>query len=166
MKIRPYNLLLAINIALIFGALINSPVFAKTITLSATVVSKGHCSFSITSAILDFGNLNPLDLKPVEANTNIAPLSFGCVGGGNDGVDYAVSITDSLYGTSSIFNMQHQDGTNYQIPYELEISPKSGHFDKFDPQEIISVKGKMLANSYQYAPFGTYRDEVYISVLP
>jgi spore coat protein U-like protein len=167
MKIRLYNLLLAINIALIFGILVNSPVLAQTITLRATVVSKGHCSFSNTSAVLDFGDLNPLDPKLVEANTDIAPLSFACVGGGNNGVDYAVSITDSLYGTSSIFNMQHQDGTNYQIPYELKIAPISGHFDKNkkDSQEI-TVEGKIKADSYQYAPFGTYEDEVTISVIP
>jgi spore coat protein U-like protein len=136
------------------------------VNVSATIVSKGRCTFTTTSAnpaTLDFGILNPLNPLDVAVDTG-TQLSFSCNGNGRDPITYLAAITASENGTAASPRMSNPGGTFF-LPYKLSLNPVSGNAEK---KVIITlaVTGTVLGIDYQSLPPGDYRDSVTVSITP
>ncbi len=164
----PSLLFVTLILALFSGPPSYTQVHAKTLKVTAVVVSKGKCSIENNKAGLNFGTLNPLSPKKITTSTEEGMLSFSCVGNGQNDITYSISVTGSVYGTADEPVMRLEGGT-FNMPYELRLDPASDTIPNINgpPTSIpLVVTGTVQSDAYILAPVGTYNDVATLTITP
>lgn len=134
------------------------------VAMTATIVSKGNCSFKTTGPVnLNFGNLNPM--YPVDRTETATPgnITFTCKG--KDTV-YAISDDDGLNESApNVHRLRHSTDATAFIPYAFSYTPTSGTAPK-NTDITLTVSATIQGADYQDALVGIYTDTVTISIQP
>lgn len=149
-------LLLAVLIANTAGAA------SGTITVSAVVLSKSICKFRSSSAVLDFGMLDPGSAVDV---TTVTSLEFRCMGS-TPIATYALTDDDGMHETGANTNrMQHLSVATEYLPYSMTLSPDSGMVPKGE-YRTLTISGMVRGPDYRNVLPGSYSDSVVITINP
>jgi hypothetical protein len=137
---------------------------SSSVSVTATVVSNGSCSFTTSTSALNFGNL---DLSnPVDVTTTTSVL-FRCFRWFVFPVTYFISDDDGLYETGPNANrMRHTSVTTEYLPYNFTLNPQSGTVTGNWANHTLTITGTVRGVDYQDATAGNYSDRVVISIEP
>ena len=134
---------------------------SNSLSVTATVISRGYCRFNTTTSALNFGNLDPS--SPIDLNTNTS-ISFQCFG-------FLTPVTyyiddNGLNDTGNVHRMKHTRVTEY-LPYSLTLNPRSSTIPWY-PWVVhpVTITGTVRGVDYQDARVGNYQDTVTISIVP
>lgn len=147
----------------LFLAVFVTPAFADTGTVSvtATVLSRGNCTFTTGTSTLGFGALNPAVVADVNAT---ASINFICRGGPRF---TPFLITDdggqNLSGPGAR-RMRHATAPEF-LPYNLVFSPASGTVRR-NRRRTLTLSGTVRWSDFQGSMSGAYTDSVVVSILP
>lgn len=158
-----------ILILLIFTtADIGYPADSNSVSVTATVVSRGECWFTSETSALNFGNLDPSNPVDVNASTSVI---FRCRRGFFIfwfPVTFFIGDDDGLYETGTNANrMQHSTVTTEFLPYSFSLNPTSGTVTG-NPSinRTLNITGTVRGVDYQDATMGNYSDTVVVSIEP
>lgn len=140
---------------------------ASSVSVTATVVSRGTCWFNTETSSLSFGNLDPSNPVDVNATTSV---TFRCLRGFLlwRQVTFFIGDDDGLYETGSDANrMRHSTIMTEYLPYSFHLHPTSGTVlgNPFNTY-TVSISGTVRGVDYQDATMGDYSDRVVISIEP
>ncbi|HEX9180869.1 MAG TPA: spore coat protein U domain-containing protein [Burkholderiales bacterium] len=156
---------LLMSLALLSLAAGSAPAWAggsASLQVSAVILSRSNCFFNPpTSAVLDFGNLDPRNTTDAPALTST--LTFKCAGSAAVAT-YALSHNTGLHGDASGARMKHETANEY-LPYSLALSPASGTVNR-NVNVTVTVTGTVRAADYRNARAGRYADTVILTVTP
>lgn len=134
----------------------------RTVTVTATVLSKNQCKFSSATAALAFGTLDPAN--PVNKTVNTS-ITFRCMGS-SPIATFFISDNDGLYETGPNANrMRHTTLPTEYIPYVFSLSPTSGTIPK-NTYHTLTINGTVNGTDYANAATGTYSDTVVVTIAP
>jgi hypothetical protein len=137
---------------------------SSSVSVTATVISNGSCSFTTHTAALNFGNLDPSN--PVDVNATTSVL-FRCFRWFIFPVTYFIGDDDGLYETGPNANrMRHTSVTTEYLPYNFALSPQSGTITGNWANYTLTITGTVRGVDYQNAAMGNYSDRVVISIEP
>lgn len=144
---------------------------SNSLSVTATVITRGSCSFTSHTSALNFGNLDPSNSSDVTASTTI---SFTCFRGVRIliwwfyfNMTYYIDDDDGQHETSSHgHRMIHTSGTEY-LPYSLTLNPQSENVSG-NPSisHTLTITGTVRGEDYQNAMMGNYQDSVVVSIVP
>lgn len=147
--------------ALVFAAAL--PVQAAgggTLVVSATVLSKNVCKFSVTAATLSF----TIDPSSTGAATASADFVFSCKGS-SPVATWSISADDGAHPAGAgARRMQHASDTNEHIAYSLNL-PAGGSVPK-NVDYTFTVTGTIAPAAFQDAIAGSYSDTVTLTLTP
>ena len=157
-----------ILILLIFTtANIGYPADSNSVSVTATVVSRGTCWFTTETSALNFGNLDPSNPVDVNASTSVI---FRCWRGLFIWfpVTFFIGDDDGLYETGTNANrMRHQTVTTEFLPYSFSLDPTSGTTTGNPTiNRTLNISGTVRGVDYQDATMGNYSDMVIVSIEP
>ncbi len=136
---------------------------SNVLSVTATVVSRGNCTFRSGTASLNFGNLDPA--SPIDKSVNTI-ITYRCQAQGNRPITFAITDDNGLYETGpNAPRMRHTTQPTEYLPYSLVLSPTSGTVPKATDFPL-TVTGTVRGVDYQNAAMGTYSDTVVISIDP
>lgn len=146
---------------------IGYPADTSSVSVTATVISRGSCYFNSSTSALNFGNLNPSN--PVDANASTS-IVFHCLRGFLfwRQVTFFIGDDDGLYETGTNENrMRHSTITTEYLPYSFNLNPNSGTvlgnpFNNY----TLNISGTVRGIDYQNAAMGSYSDTVVVSIEP
>lgn len=135
---------------------------SNSLSVTATVISRGSCQFTTHTSALDFGNLDPSN--PVDVNRNTS-ISFRCFGFFSP-VTYYIDDVGS-YDIGNAHRMRHASINTEYLPYSLTLNPRSATIS-WNPFIVhpVTIVGTVRGVDYQDAAMGNYRDTVAISIVP
>lgn len=129
--------------------------------VTASVLDKNLCTFSVLSATLDFGGLDPTSNVDV---TSSAGLSLRCTG--STAVSMVQLTHDSgLYEVSPVASRLRNVATGNYLPYALNLVPMTAAVPR-DTNTPITITGTVRAADYRVAQSGQYSDTISVSVSP
>ncbi len=132
------------------------------LSVSATVLSKNVCKFSVHALPLDFQTIDPAATTP---RTATQPLEFVC-NGSSASASWFVSADDGQHRSApGARRMQHQLDAGEFLSYALAVSPQSGIAPKGVTQ-TLTLTGSVAPADFQNAAPGAYLDTVVITVAP
>jgi hypothetical protein len=135
---------------------------SSTVSVTATVVSSGSCSFTSHTANLSFGNLDPSN--PVDVTTTTSIL-FRCFRWFIFPVTFFIGDDDGLYETgSNAKRMRHTTITTEYLPYGFTLNPQSGTVTGNWANHTSTITGTVRGVDYQNAATGSYSDSVVVSI--
>lgn len=132
-----------------------------TLSVTATVLSRGNCTFTTGTSTLGFGALNPAVVADVNAT---ASVNFICRGGPQF---TPFLITDDGGRNPSgpgARRMRHATAPEF-LPYSLAFSPASGTVRR-NRRQTLTLSGTVRWADFQGSISGVYADSVVISILP
>ncbi len=137
---------------------------SSTISVTATVISRGYCWFATTTASLNFGNLNPANPVDVTANSSAFFRCFRFFGQ----VTFFIGDDDGLYETGPNANrMRHTAMPTEYLPYSFNLSPTSGTVPSRPfTNRTLTISGTVRGVDYQNVAMGNYSDTVVITIEP
>lgn len=138
---------------------------SSTISVTATVISRGYCWFTTSTASLNFGNLNPSNPVDITRNTTVF---FRCFRWFNQPVTFFIGDDDGRYETGPNANrMRHTTIHSEYLPYSFNLNPTSGTVPG-NPlvDRTLTISGTVRGVDYQNAAMGNYSDTVTISIEP
>jgi spore coat protein U-like protein len=139
----------------------------SSLAVSATIVSKSNCKFSIGTApaVTVKNNGTAIDPSLTVNATGTATATFTCNGSANVAT-YTVTAGDGTYPAGpGLRRMRHATVTTEFLPYSLTISPSSGSVNKGSPA-TVTMTATVLSANYQAALAGSYSDTVAVTVSP
>jgi spore coat protein U-like protein len=162
------KILIAFSILSIFmTAGIGYPADSNSVSVTATVVSRGTCWFTTETSGLNFGNLDPSNPVDVNASTSVI---FRCWRGFIVWfpVTFFIADDDGLYETGANANrMRHSTDTTEFLPYSFSLDPTSGTVTGNPTiNRTLSISGTVRGVDYQDATMGNYSDTVVVSIEP
>jgi spore coat protein U-like protein len=132
------------------------------VAISATVVSKNQCRFSVRNLTLALGEIDPLATLSVSRSVT---TTITC-GGNAPNATYFISSDDGLYETgTNAPRMRHLTLTTQLMPYALTISPASATIAK-NVAQTITITGTVLPADVRDLSPGGYSDTVTITLTP
>ena len=133
-----------------------------SVPVTATVISRGACSFTTHNSTLGFGNLDPSNPVDAAANTSV---SFRCFGFFSP-VTYYIDDVGS-YDVGNAHRMRHASVTTAYLPYSLTLNPRSGTIS-WNPFIVhpVAIVGTVRGVDYQDAVSGAYSDTVTMTIVP
>ncbi len=136
---------------------------SNIVSVTATVLSRGNCTFRSKTAALDFGNLDPA--SPTDKSVNTA-IIYRCQAQGNSPITFAITDDGGLYETGpNAPRMRHTTQPTQYLPYSLVLIPTSGTVPK-TTDFPLTVTGTVRGVDYQNAAMGSYSDRVVIGIDP
>jgi len=137
---------------------------SSSVSVTATVVSRGYCEFTTSTSALNFGNLDPSN--PVDVTTTTS-LSFRCFRWFIFPVTFFIGDDDGLYETGQNANrMRHTSVTTEYLPYYFTLNPQSGTIMGNWANRTLTITGTVRGADYQDARAGNYLDRVVVSIEP
>jgi spore coat protein U-like protein len=140
---------------------------SNSVSVTATVVSRGTCWFTTETSALNFGNLDPSNPVDVNASTSVI---FRCWRGLIVWfpVTFFIADDDGLYETGTNANrMRHSTDTTEFLPYSFSLGPTSGTVTGNPTlNRTLSISGTVRGVDYQDAAMGNYSDTVVVSIEP
>jgi hypothetical protein len=140
---------------------------SNSVSVTATVVSRGTCWFTTETSALNFGNLDPSNPVDVNASTTV---NFRCWRGLFIWfpVTFFIGDDDGLYETGTDANrMRHATVTTEFLPYSFSLNPASGTVTGNPTvNRTLTISGTVRGVDYQDALMGNYSDTVVISIEP
>jgi len=137
---------------------------SSSVSVTATVISRGSCDFSTNPSPLNFGNLDPAN--PMDVTTT-ASVSFRCFRWFIFPVTFFIDDNDGLYETGPNANrMRHTSVTTEYLPYNFTLSPQSGTVTGNYSNRTLTITGTVRGVNYQDARMGNYSDTVTLSIVP
>ena len=137
---------------------------SSSVSVTATVVSRGYCEFTTSTSALNFGNLDPSN--PVDVTTTTS-LSFRCFRWFIFPVTFFIGDDDGLYETGQNANrMRHTSVTTEYLPYNFTLNPQSGTITGNWANHTLTITGTVRGVDYQDARAGNYLDRVVVSIEP
>jgi len=136
-----------------------------SVSVTATIISRGFCWFMSGTTALDFGNLDPSNPIDVNASTSV---SFRCFRFFNGQVTFFISDDDGLYETGPNANrMRHSTMLTEYLPYSFNLNPTTGTVpgNPFD-NRTLNITGTVRGVDYQDIATGSYLDRVVITIQP
>ena len=157
-------ILIAIIILAIFmTASIGDAADSNIVSVTATVISRGNCTFRSRTAALDFGSLDPA--SPIDKSVSTT-IIYRCQAQGNRPITFAITDDDGLYETGpDALRMRHTTQPTEYISYSLTLNPTSGTVPK-TVEFPLTVTGTVRGIDYQDARIGSYSDTVVVSIDP
>ena len=136
---------------------------SNVVSVTATVISRGNCTFRSRTAALDFGSLDPA--SPIDKSVSTT-IIYRCQAQGNRPITFAMTDDDGLYETGpNAPRMRHTTQPTEYMPYSITLNPTSGTVPK--TQEFpLTVTGTVRGLDYQDARTGSYSDTVVVSIDP
>jgi ABC-type cobalt transport system substrate-binding protein len=136
----------------------------SSVSVTATVISRGICWFTTATSALNFGNLDPSNPVDVNASTSIFFRCFRFFGQ----VTFFIGDDDGLYETAPDANrMQHSTITTEYLPYSFNLNPTSGTVpSSLFTNRTLTISGTVRGVDYQDARVGNYSDRVVVSIEP
>lgn len=136
---------------------------SNVVSVTATVISRGNCTFRSKTAALDFGTLDPANPTDISVNTTII---YRCQAQGNRPITFAITEDDGLYETGpNAPRMRHTTQLTEYLAYGLTLTPTSGTVPK-TVEFPLTVTGTVRGVDYQDARIGNYSDTVVITIEP
>jgi spore coat protein U-like protein len=136
---------------------------SNAVSVTATVISKGNCTFRLKTATLDFGTLDPATPTDKSANTT---LIYRCQAQGNKPITFSITDDSGLYETGpNAPRMRHTTQPTEYLPYSLTLTPTSGTVPKVT-EFPLTVTGTVRGVDYQDSLIGNYSDTVVITIEP
>jgi spore coat protein U-like protein len=136
---------------------------SNVVSVTATVISKGNCTFRSKTAALDFGSLDPAN--PIDKSVNTT-IIYRCQAQGNRPITFAITDDHGLYETGpNAPRMRHTTQPTEYLPYSLNLNPTSGTVPKV-VDFPLTVTGTVRGVDYQDARIGSYSDTVVITIEP
>lgn len=136
---------------------------SNSLSVTATVISRGNCTFRSKTASLDFGSLDPAN--PIDKSVNTT-IIYRCQAQGNRPITFTITDDDGLYKTGpNAPRMRHTTQPTQYLPYSLALNPTSGTVPK-TTDFPLTVTGTVRGVDYQNAAMGSYSDTVVISIDP
>jgi spore coat protein U-like protein len=132
---------------------------SNTLTVAASV--KGTCKFSTANSTLNFGELDPSSLDPVNRDTT---TGFWCTKNLVTQIQFVADYgLNSGGGTTR--QMKHS-ASNDLIPYSLTLSPGVGANQGPTFPRTLTISGTVLAADFREKSEGSYSDTVVITFSP
>ncbi len=136
---------------------------SNVVSVTATVISRGNCTFRSKTAALDFGSLDPASPADKSVNTTII---YRCQAQGNRPITFAITDDSGLYETGpNAPRMRHTTQPTEYLPYSLTLSPTSGTVPKV-VDFPLTVTGTVKGVDFQDSRTGNYSDTVVITIEP
>jgi hypothetical protein len=136
---------------------------SNVVSVTATVISKGNCTFRSKTAALDFGSLDPASPTDKSVNTTII---YRCQAQGNRPITFVITDDSGLYEIGpNAPRMRHTTQPTEYLPYSLTLTPTSGTVPKV-VDFPLTVTGTVRGVDYQDARIGSYSDRVVVSIEP
>lgn len=140
---------------------------SSTVSVTATVISRGFCWFDTSTSALNFGNLDPSNPVDVNATTSVI---FHCWRGFIlwRPVTFFIGDDDGLYETGPNGNrMRNTTIPTEYLPYSFNLNPASGTVSG-NPfiSYTVTISGTVRGVDYENAAMGNYSDRVVISIEP
>jgi spore coat protein U-like protein len=136
---------------------------SNLVSVTATVITKGNCTFRSRNYTLNFGSLDPVN--PIDKSVSTS-IIFRCQAQGNAPITFAIKDDEGLYETGpDAPRMRHATQFTEYLPYRLTLNPVSGTVPKTVDQ-TLTVTGTIQGVDYQDAVAGTYSDRVVITIEP
>jgi spore coat protein U-like protein len=136
---------------------------SNSLSVTATVISKGNCTFRTKTSALDFGSLDPGN--PIDKSVNTT-IYYRCQAQGNRPITFAITDDDGLYEIGpDAPRMRHITQPTEYIPYSITLNPTSGTVPK-TIEFPLTVTGTVRGVDYQNAAMGNYSDTVVVSIDP
>lgn len=134
----------------------------KTLSVTATVLSKSNCKFTTAASALNFGNLDPLN--PVNKVVN-ASVVFRC-GGSTPNATFFISQDPGLYKTGPGANrMRHATVLTEYLPYSLALNPITNTVPR-NVNQTLTINETVNGVDYQGSYAGSFSDTVVLSIAP
>ena len=136
---------------------------SNIVSVTATVISGGNCTFRSRTAALDFGSLDPA--SPIDKSVSTT-IIYRCQASGNSLITFAITDDNGLYETGpNTLRMRHTTQLTEYIPYGLTLNPTSGTVPK-TKEFPLTITGTVRGVDYQDAAMGNYSDTVVVSIAP
>ena len=136
---------------------------SNVVSVTATVISRGNCTFRSRTAALDFGSLDPA--SPIDKSVSTT-IIYRCQAQGNRPITFAITDDDGLYETGpDAIRMRHTTQPTEYLPYSITLNPTSGTVPK-TVEFPLTVTGTVRGVDYQDARIGNYSDTVVVSIEP
>lgn len=156
-------LIVIITLSIFMATNISFAADSNIVSVTATVISRGNCTFCSKTATLDFGSLDPGSPIDKSASTTII---YRCQAQGNSPITFAITDDDGLYEAGpDAPRMRHTTQPTEYLPYSLVLSPTSGTVPK-TKEFPLTVTGTVRGVDYQDARIGSYSDRVVVSIEP
>ena len=137
---------------------------SNSVSVTATVVSNGSCSFTTSTSALNFGNLDPSNPVDVTRTTSVL---FRCFRWFIFPVTFFIGDDDGLYEIGTNANrMRHTTMTTEYLPYNFTLTPQSGTVTGNLANHTLTITGTVRGVDYQDATMGNYSDRVIVSIEP
>ena len=135
---------------------------SNSLSVTATVISRGTCRFTTHTSALNFGSLDPSN--PVDVNRNTS-VSFQCFGFFTP-VTYYIDDIGS-YDIVNAHRMRHTSVFTEYLSYSLTLNPRSATIS-WNPfiTHPVTITGIVRGVDYQNAMVGNYQDTVSLSIVP
>jgi spore coat protein U-like protein len=136
---------------------------SNVVSVTATVLSRGNCTFRSKTAALNFGSLDPAN--PIDKSVETT-IIYRCQAQGNKPITFAINDDSGLYETGpNAPRMRHTTELTEYLPYSLALTPTSGTVSK-TIDFPLRVTGTLRGVDYQSAAMGSYSDTVVVSIEP
>ena len=136
---------------------------SNVVSVTATVLSRGNCTFRSRTSTLDFGSLDPSN--PIDRSVSTT-IIYRCQAQGNAPITFAMSDDDGLYETGpNTPRMRHTTQPTEYLPYNITLNPTSGTVPKVT-EFPLTITGTVRGVDYQNATMGNYSDRVVVSIDP
>jgi spore coat protein U-like protein len=136
----------------------------STVSVRATVVSRGYCQFDTSTSALNFGNLDPSNPRDITATTTI---TYRCFRWFIFPVTFFIGDDDGLYEIGPNKNrMRHHTILTEFIPYSFDLNPTSGTIMGNWASHTLTLTGSVRGPDYENAATGRYTDTVTITIIP
>jgi spore coat protein U-like protein len=158
---RIYATILSLTVVLL--ATVANAADSNLVSVTATVISRGNCTFRSRTSTLSFGTLDPV--TPVDKSVSTT-LIYRCQAQGNAPITFAIMDDDGLYEAGpNAPRMRHTTQLTEYLPYRLTLNPTSGTAPK-TVEQTLTVTGTVRGVDYQDALAGAYSDSVVITIEP
>jgi len=135
----------------------------NSVLVSASVLSKGKCTFSTGTSNLSFGTLDPGN--PVDKNASTT-VYYTCQANGTGLISINISKNDGLYSTGpSAPRMRNIVDTSMFLPYTMSLNPTAASVPK-NVQQTLTITGTVLGSSFENQIAGNYSDTVVVHIAP
>jgi len=136
---------------------------SNILNVTATVISKGNCTFRTKTSALNFGSLDPAN--PVDKSVDTT-IIYRCQAQGNNPITFTITDNSGLYKTgSNAPRMRHTTQLTEYISYRLTLNPTSATVPK-TIEFPLTITGTVRGVDYQNAAMGNYSDTVVVSIDP
>ena len=136
---------------------------SNSLSVTATVISKGNCTFHTKTSALDFGSLDPAN--PIDKSVNTT-IIYRCQAQGNRPITFTITDDGGLYETGpNAPRMRHTTQPTEYLSYSLTLNPTSGTVPK-TVDFPLTITGTVRGVDYQNVAVGNYSDTVVVSINP